>query len=131
LKNETFGFHYHYVAASASDWCAKHSKGAEESAEFQKGKPVPFPKHAFRRATVTMSEIELERYYAEWVAVDASEAQGYVRNGLAIKDDRVCRVVEALVSPRDTDSAAFHTDRHEVTRSHERSLVGSSDGFEW
>ena len=69
IPTEQRGFHYHYVVVDAEQWRAKHRKFAEYPDRWEKGNPVPFPKQAWKEASVVMSEAEANRYFDTWVVV--------------------------------------------------------------
>ena len=67
------GLHYHYVVTDWRHWREKYRKFAEYPSHWEKGKPVRFPKQAWKYASLNMSEAEVRAYFDRWVVADPAE----------------------------------------------------------
>lgn len=70
IPSEYRGFLYHFTVISAAHWLKKHRKFAEYPSHWERGKPVPFPKQAWKEASINMSEDEAQAYYENWVCMN-------------------------------------------------------------
>ena len=73
LPTQRLGWHYHYVVVDSEQWRAKYRKFAEYPDHWSSGRPVRFPKQAWKEASLQLSIEEARRYYDEWVAVSSTE----------------------------------------------------------
>ena len=90
------GLHYHYVVADAAHWLEKYRKFSEYPEVWEKGKPVRFPKQAWKQASVRMTDDEAAAYFARWVAADPAELARLSRTPAGRhlrRDEAVARVL--------------------------------------
>jgi hypothetical protein len=93
LKTTTTGRHYHFIVTSAEHWQSKYQKLSEEASHWPNGEPVPFPKQAWKKASMTFLPEEAARYYDRWVAITPAQAEKYTSEGKAVRDRHVQRVL--------------------------------------
>jgi hypothetical protein len=96
LITEWLGFHYHFVVGDSWSWLRKYRKLAWEAAAWENGTPVPFPKQAWKAASLAFDDAQAEEYYDAWVAVPPELAEAWVRGGKAVRDRRLWAAMEAL-----------------------------------
>ena len=104
LVTEWLGFHYHFVVGDALSWRRKYRKLAWEAPVWENGAPVPFPKQAWKEASLSLDESRAAAYYERWVAVAREQAEALVRAGKAERDRRLWAVMEAMAA-RDREQA--------------------------
>jgi hypothetical protein len=96
LDAQSLGFHYHFVVGNASSWRAKYRKLAWEPAAWENGNPVPFPKQAWKDASMRFSDAEAVEYFERWIAIPEEQAKALVAEGRASRETRVPAVMDAL-----------------------------------
>ena len=97
LRHQFLGFHYHFLVTSAAHFREKYGKFSNDPEVFHTGAPVPFPKQAFKQAVGSMTPVDIERYYRDWVSIDIEELERQVEAGTIVKDTRLKHVVERIV----------------------------------
>ena len=73
----------HVPVTSAAQWQDKYRKIAAPD-HWPNGCPVPFPKQAWKEATLTMSPEEARAYFDAWVAVGATDLQRGLAEGTVV-----------------------------------------------
>lgn len=97
------GRHLHYVVTDAAHWMQKYRKFSEYPGHWEKGKPVRFPKQAWKEASVRMSPAEAEAYFHRHVAADPAElarvaatpAGRFLRRDSSVRDVLAAAAAEA------------------------------------
>jgi Glycosyl transferase family 2 len=89
LETEYLGFHYHYVFAGARNWLRKYRKLAWEPGTWTTGDSVPFPKQAWKEASLSFADDEAEEYYERWVAVEEDLVKERVAKGQVVYETMV------------------------------------------
>ena len=88
------GWHYHFVVGNAEHWREKYSKLSWEPETWENGNPVPFPKQAWKTASIRMTTSEAEQYYRNWVAIPEAAARRLTDRGLLSRERNVARVMK-------------------------------------
>ena len=107
LKSKRLGFHYHYVVVDSEQWRAKYRKFAEYPDHWSSGRPVRFPKQAWKEASLRLNAEEARRYYDEWVAVSPAELARRVDGRRIVRESFVEEILALVYDPaRPADSPA-------------------------
>ncbi len=70
LVTEFLGFHAHYVLGLPAKWHEKYRKHGWTSDRWITGQQMPFPRQAWKKASLTMSDEEAKAYFEEWIGID-------------------------------------------------------------
>jgi len=93
LRTVRAGMHFHYVVTGPEAWRAKFARFAEYADRWESGRPVTFPKQAWKEAAPGMSPEEARAYYARWIALGPRDVlPGLLRAGV-VYDPWVERVL--------------------------------------
>ncbi|NJM05431.1 oligosaccharide flippase family protein [Candidatus Gracilibacteria bacterium] len=98
LASEMRGLHYHFAVVDARQWYEKHRKFSEYPDQWEKGRPVRFPKQAWKEASVTMSPAEAHAYFSRWVVVRRYRLLWSLLRGQIVHDTFVERMLAQLKS---------------------------------
>lgn len=93
LTREDLGFHYHFVAANARHWHQKYLKLSWEADKWEQGITVPFPKQAWKDASMRLSADAAKGYFEEWVAIHPDQADSLVQQGRLSHEKNVARTM--------------------------------------
>ena len=99
LKIQRLGFHYHYVVVDSEQWQAKYRKFAEYPDTWSSGRPVRFPKQAWKEASLRMTAEEARRYYDEWVAVRPEALDRLVDGRRIVRESFVEEILARFYDP--------------------------------
>ena len=67
IPTEYHGSVYHFVVVNAAHWREKYLKVADLPNHWLTGRPVQFPKQAWKEASLLLSEAEARAYYDRWI----------------------------------------------------------------
>lgn len=96
LVTEKLGFHYHFVFMGARLWRQKYRKLAWEPDTWITGGKVPFPKQAWKEATLAFGDAEAEAYYERWIGLAPERLAGLAASGAVTRDTRLRDAMRAL-----------------------------------
>ena len=99
LKIQRLGFHYHYVVVNSEQWQTKYRKFAEYPDHWSSGRPVRFPKQAWKEASLKMTAEEARRYYDEWVAVRPENLDRLVDGRQVVRESFVEEILARVYDP--------------------------------
>ena len=97
LKIEHLGCLYHYVFKGPIEWREKYQKLAWEPDTWIVGGKVPFPKQAWKEASIQFSPKQATEYYNRWVVIDEAFARDCVQQGTVVHETSVRDILQSLL----------------------------------
>ena len=99
IPTQRLGWHYHYVVVDSEQWRAKYRKFAEYPDHWSSGRPVRFPKQAWKEASLRLTAEDARRYYDEWVAVGPADLARRVDGRRIVRERFVEEVLARVHDP--------------------------------
>lgn len=93
LRTTMAGRLYHFALNGPAHWLTKYGRFTADSDVRARGREVALPKRCWKRAAATLGPAEAEAYYARWVALPGPRHAEILRQGAAVVDDTVARVL--------------------------------------
>lgn len=96
LRSLRRGWHYHFLFHDAATWQAKYRKLSGEGATWRNGQPVPFPKQAWKQASMRFDAGQAAEYFDRWVAIPAHHIAELLRSRILLQDPSVRSVMQEI-----------------------------------
>ncbi|MEM7147812.1 MAG: glycosyltransferase family 2 protein [Verrucomicrobiota bacterium] len=98
IPTETLGAHFHYPVVSPEQWLKKFRQFAEFSKTWSSGVGLPFPRRAWREATLTMNESQAAEYLHQGLFLSPDQLDKLNRDNKIQFHPEVPLILNALLS---------------------------------